>query len=108
QGACTRAPRNLPHRSLMMAHRSKKKHVKHLHEHEPVTPRAKSPVAKAESARARIAKPAPRKRGAATTKRATTRATEMKRRTERVRTRQAELKKRAADTMRMHESELRQ
>lgn len=53
-----------------MAHRSKKKHIKHLHEHEPATPRAKSPVAKADVARAGAPKasrtesePKPKKRG---------------------------------------------
>lgn len=40
-----------------MAHRSKKKHLKHVHEHEPATPPAKSPVAKADAAVAGIAKP---------------------------------------------------
>ena len=39
-----------------MAHRSKKKHLKHLHQHEPATPPAKSPIAKAEAAAAGIAK----------------------------------------------------
>jgi hypothetical protein len=39
-----------------MAHRSKKKHIKHMHDHEPVTPKAKGPVAKAEAAAAGIAK----------------------------------------------------
>lgn len=39
-----------------MAHRSKKKHLKHLHQHEPATPKAKSPIAKAEAAAAGIAK----------------------------------------------------
>lgn len=40
-----------------MAHKSKKKHLKHVHEHEPATPAAKSPVAKAEAAEARFARP---------------------------------------------------
>lgn len=40
-----------------MAHRSKKKHLKHVHEHEPATPAARSPVAKAETAKARFARP---------------------------------------------------
>jgi hypothetical protein len=39
-----------------MAHRSKKKHLKHAHQHEPATPKAKSPIAKAEAAAAGIAK----------------------------------------------------
>ena len=39
-----------------MAHRSKKKHLKHVHQHEPATPKAKSPIAKAEAAAAGIAK----------------------------------------------------
>ena len=39
-----------------MAHRSKKKHLKHLHQHEPATPPAKSPTAKARAAAAGIAK----------------------------------------------------
>jgi hypothetical protein len=39
-----------------MAHRSKKKHLKHLRQQEAATPPAKSPAAKAESAAARIAK----------------------------------------------------
>ena len=39
-----------------MAHRSKKKHLKHMHQQEAVTPKAKSPVAKAEAAAAGIAK----------------------------------------------------
>jgi hypothetical protein len=39
-----------------MAHRSRKKHLKHVHEHEPATPPAKSPTAKAEAAAAGIAK----------------------------------------------------
>ena len=39
-----------------MAHRSKKKHLKHLHQHEPATPPAKSPIARAEAAAAGIAK----------------------------------------------------
>jgi hypothetical protein len=39
-----------------MAHRSKKKHLKHMHEHEAPTPKAKGPVAKAEAAAAGIAK----------------------------------------------------
>jgi hypothetical protein len=39
-----------------MAHRSKKKHLKHTHQHEPATPKAKSPIAKAEAAAAGIAK----------------------------------------------------
>jgi hypothetical protein len=39
-----------------MAHRSKKKHLKHVHQHEPVTPKAKGPVAKAEAAAAGVAK----------------------------------------------------
>ena len=39
-----------------MAHRSKKKHLKHMHEHEPATPKAKSPLAKARAAAAGIAK----------------------------------------------------
>ncbi|HUS28069.1 MAG TPA: hypothetical protein VMZ53_06155 [Kofleriaceae bacterium] len=39
-----------------MAHKSHKKHIKHLHQHEPATPKAKSPVAKAEAAQARVAK----------------------------------------------------
>jgi len=41
-----------------MAHRSKKKHIKHVHEHEPATPKAKSPIAKAEAAARGIAKKA--------------------------------------------------
>ncbi|HSD91374.1 MAG TPA: hypothetical protein VLB44_27810 [Kofleriaceae bacterium] len=41
-----------------MAHKSKKKHLKHVHDHEPATPKAKSPVAMAEAATARVAKPA--------------------------------------------------
>lgn len=40
-----------------MAHKSKKKHLKHVHQHEPATPPAKSPVAKAEAAEARFARP---------------------------------------------------
>jgi hypothetical protein len=40
-----------------MAHRSKKKHLKHVHEHEPVTPPAKSPISKAAAAEARFARP---------------------------------------------------
>lgn len=56
-----------------MAHRSKKKHLKHLHEQEPATPPAKSPVAKAEAARAGIANRAVKKRGVtAAKKRGTT------------------------------------
>lgn len=47
-----------------MAHRSKKKHLKHVHQHEPATPPAKSPVAKAEAAAAGIAKRARTKRRA--------------------------------------------
>ena len=39
-----------------MAHRSKKKHLKHMHQHEPATPRAHSPVAKAEAAAAGVAR----------------------------------------------------
>jgi hypothetical protein len=39
-----------------MAHRSKKKHLKHMHQHEPATPKAKSPVAKAEAAASGVAK----------------------------------------------------
>jgi hypothetical protein len=39
-----------------MAHRSKKKHLKHMHQNEPVTPKARGPVAKAEAAAAGIAK----------------------------------------------------
>jgi len=39
-----------------MAHRSKQKHIKHVHEHEPARPKAKSPIAKAEAAAAGIAK----------------------------------------------------
>jgi hypothetical protein len=39
-----------------MAHRSKKKHIKHQHEHEPATPKARSPIAKAEAAAAGIAR----------------------------------------------------
>lgn len=39
-----------------MAHRSKKKHLKHVHQHEAATPKAKSPGAKAEAAAAGIAK----------------------------------------------------
>jgi hypothetical protein len=39
-----------------MAHRSKKKHLKHMHQHEPATPKAGSPVAKAEAAAAGVAK----------------------------------------------------
>ena len=49
-----------------MAHRSKKKHIKHVHEHEPAKPRAKSPIAKANRERARIGEPPeprPKKRG---------------------------------------------
>ncbi len=102
-----------------MAHRSKKKHLKHLHEQEPATPPAKSPVAKAEAARARIAKPTARKRSAATTtarKRTagTAMKTGMKRGTERVRAREAEMKARtaemkmrAAKTLRTEEPEVR-
>jgi hypothetical protein len=41
-----------------MAHKSKKKHLKHVHEHEPATPKARSPVVKAEAATARVARPA--------------------------------------------------
>lgn len=48
-----------------MAHRSKRKHLAHLHEQEPAKPPAKSPVAKAEAARRGLAKKSP------TTKRAT-------------------------------------
>jgi len=40
-----------------MAHKSKKKHLEHVHEHEPATPKAKSPVVKAEAASARVARP---------------------------------------------------
>lgn len=39
-----------------MAHRSKKKHLKHIHEHEPATPKARSPVEKARAAAAGIAR----------------------------------------------------
>lgn len=39
-----------------MAHRSRKKHLKHVHEHEPATPAAKSPTAKADAAAAGIAR----------------------------------------------------
>jgi hypothetical protein len=39
-----------------MAHRSRKKHIKHAHAHEPATPPAKSPIAKVEAAAAGIAK----------------------------------------------------
>jgi hypothetical protein len=45
-----------------MAHRSKKKHLKHVHAHEPATPPAKSPIAKAEAAAAGIAKKAGKRR----------------------------------------------
>lgn len=91
-----------------MAHRSKKKHLKHVHEQEPATPPAKSPVAKAEAARARIAKPTARKRGAATTARKRTTGTRMKRGTERLRAREADMKARAADTVRTAKPELRE
>jgi hypothetical protein len=37
-----------------MAHRSHKKHIKHMHQHEPATPKAKSPAAKADVASQRI------------------------------------------------------
>ena len=47
-----------------MAHRSKKKHLKHVHQHEPATPPAKSPVAKAEAVAAGFAKKAAPKRRA--------------------------------------------
>lgn len=40
-----------------MAHRSHKKHIKHMHQHEPATPKAKSPTAKADVASQRISKP---------------------------------------------------
>jgi hypothetical protein len=39
-----------------MAHRSKKKHIKHVHQHEPATPKAKSPTAKAEAAAGGVAR----------------------------------------------------
>lgn len=39
-----------------MAHRSRKKHIKHMHQHEAATPKAKSPVAKADVATQRISK----------------------------------------------------
>ncbi|HEY5944209.1 MAG TPA: hypothetical protein VIV40_01900 [Kofleriaceae bacterium] len=39
-----------------MAHRSKKKHLKHMHQHEAATPKANSPVVKARAAAAGIAK----------------------------------------------------
>lgn len=39
-----------------MAHRSKQKHIKHLHQAEPATPKAKAPTAKAEAAAAGVAK----------------------------------------------------
>lgn len=39
-----------------MAHRSKQKHIKHLRQHEPATPKAKSPTAKAQAAAAGVAK----------------------------------------------------
>jgi len=46
-----------------MAHRSKKKHVKHVHEHEPATPPARSPVAEANAERSRIDEvPEPRRK----------------------------------------------
>ena len=45
-----------------MAHRSKKKHLKHVHAHEPAIPPAKSPIAKAEAAVAGIAKKAANRR----------------------------------------------
>jgi len=48
-----------------MAHRSKRKHLAHVHEHEPATPPAKSPVEKAEAARRGVAKKAPTRRAAA-------------------------------------------
>ncbi len=44
-----------------MAHRSKKKHLKHVHEHEPATPKAKSPAVKAERVAA-ARKASPRRR----------------------------------------------
>jgi hypothetical protein len=47
-----------------MAHRSKKKHLKHVHAQEPPTPPAKSPIAKAEAAAAGIAKKASHRRRA--------------------------------------------
>ena len=40
-----------------MAHKSHRKHIKHLHKHEPATPKAKSPVRLAEIEMARRAKP---------------------------------------------------
>ena len=39
-----------------MAHRSRKKHIKHVHQHEPPTPPAKSPAEKAEAAAAGFAR----------------------------------------------------
>jgi hypothetical protein len=36
-----------------MAHRSRKKHIKHLHQQEAATPKAKSPAAKAKAAPAK-------------------------------------------------------
>jgi hypothetical protein len=39
-----------------MAHRSHKKHIKHMHQHEPATAKAKSPTVKADVASQRIAK----------------------------------------------------
>jgi hypothetical protein len=38
-----------------MAHKSHKKHIKHVHQHEPATAKAKSPIVKAEIAQARLA-----------------------------------------------------
>ena len=40
-----------------MAHRSKKKHLKHVHQHEAAGPRPKPPTAKADAMEAGIAKP---------------------------------------------------
>ena len=42
---------------------SHKKHIKHMHQHEPATPKAKSPTVKADVAYARIAKTRRRLRG---------------------------------------------
>jgi hypothetical protein len=48
-----------------MAHKSHRKHLKHLHAHEPPTPKAKSPVVKAEIEERRRAKPQAKRAAAA-------------------------------------------
>ena len=49
-----------------MAHKSHRKHLKHLHAHEPAKPKAKSPVHLAEIEMARRAKPTAKRAAPAT------------------------------------------